>query len=248
MAYYSYVQFPPDAQYGDPYWARDQDCCRDQDRPRRRRRRSSRPREEDPKSRRDIHRDDRFTDAGRARSSPSTSPIDDDFYRRARSRTETRRDDIGRGRNLKDHPDAHFNARFNTHFNAHSGAHFDDGIEYAWVHADRVRTTMGINDEYFPWPMPPHETRGFSGYATGYSYYSPDSHTGPHRRDPPPTRPFPHPPRAQTRPADPSYDGWARQARPKPREPFHYVYVGTTGPDGEVIDGYKGYRTGPPHR
>ncbi|KAH6855340.1 hypothetical protein B0I37DRAFT_364609 [Chaetomium sp. MPI-CAGE-AT-0009] len=134
----------------------------------------------------------------------------------------------------------------NDHFGGHFGAHIDDQARQAWAHAERVKKAMGINDDHFFPPMPPRGAGGFDGHAAGYGY-SPDPRTGPSRRDPPPTRPSPHPQRDRTRPANRSDGEWARQSMPRPNEPFHYVYVGTTGPDGEIIDGYEGYRNGPPH-
>ncbi|EAQ90047.1 predicted protein [Chaetomium globosum CBS 148.51] len=219
MTYNPYRQPPHDALYGSQYRSWSRDRGRDHYRPR-----EADPRVGTPRASRNTRRGS----PPRGADYPGASRIDDDdgYYERLGRR-------LGRDRYAG--------------VGGPTYGEFDDRFRQAGAELNRERREAAVNYHYdLPRAMPPPRGGGgFDGYVPGYDY-PPDPQTMPRAGNPPPTQPYhPHPPRDRSRSVPRRGGERLRKTRSKPKLSFWYVYVGTTDPDGKVIDGYEGYESEP---
>lgn len=231
MAYNPYYgQYAQGTQYRSQYQYQDKNCDRGRGRT--------------PRASRDFRRDDPLRGAGHL-----GTPADDGLYERIRCRLDVGKNDLF---------DDNFDRIFKEAWIKVDRAAKDAGINHHHLFP-RTMPPQGAGqfDGYAPVYTP--------GYSSGYGYaparprYCPDpprySPARPRSRSrSPPTGPYPHPPRdrdrdrrrSRSRPTDRT-NGRRRQrtrskhTEPEPEpEPVWYTYVGTTDPDGEILDGYDG--------
>ncbi|KAH6628755.1 hypothetical protein F5144DRAFT_492820 [Chaetomium tenue] len=188
-----------------------------EDRDRGRGRNQYRPHEADPKGRTPrAGRNTRRRSPSRGDDHPGPSRSNDGLYERMRRR-------IGRY------------SRVSRDMYAGVGGpaygEFDDRFGQARAELNRDGREAGVNYHYdLPRTMPPPSGGGgFDDYAPGYNY-------------PPDPRTTPRTPRDRSRSANGERP---RKSRQRPKVSLLYVYVGTTDPDGKVIDGYEGYESEP---